>query len=106
MPWLANLIATWQAPSHGVALEEARAQSAVELLFGEGRLNRVGGEQFRLPMPVFLLCGLPVRLAAIPARFSSSSLPPSFATERRTTAFMQPTGTRSGARFSYRGAVA
>ena len=34
-----------------------------------------------------LLRGLPVRLAAISERFSSSSLPPSFARGRRTATF-------------------
>jgi len=35
-----------------------------------------------------LLCGLPGFLAAIFGRFSSSSLPPSFARGRRTTVFI------------------
>ena len=41
---------------------------------------------------VFLSCGRPVLPAAIPGRFSSSSLPPSFAQGRRTTGFI-PQGT-------------
>ncbi len=37
---------------------------------------------------VFLSCGLTGSLSAKPERFSSSSLPPSFAQRRRTTAFL------------------
>jgi hypothetical protein len=42
-----------------------------------------------------LLRSLPVHLAAIPERFSSSSLPPSFAPGRRAAVFT-PRGTAAG----------
>ena len=45
----------------------------------------------------FLSCGRPELSAAIPRRFSSSSLPPSFATGRRTTGFLPQGIARSGA---------
>jgi hypothetical protein len=91
-----------QTPSHDVAPLRALAHTVVELFKGRRRHNGVGNSLLGLTMPVFLLCGLPVRLAAISARFSSSSLPPSFAPGRRTTVFL-PTGARRshapGARF-------
>jgi hypothetical protein len=78
-------------------------------LKGRRPLNGVGNSLLGLTMQVFLLCGLPARLAAILARFSSSSLPPSFAPGRRTTVFL-PTGARRkvvpGARFISGGACA
>ncbi len=55
---------------------------------------------WRHAMTVLLLCGRPASLAAISARFSSSSLPPSFAPGRRTAAFTAPGTAPSGVRFS------
>ena len=46
---------------------------------------------------VSLSCGRPVHLAEIPGRFSSSSLPPSFAQGRRTTVFLPRGAARRGA---------
>lgn len=45
---------------------------------------------------VSLSCGQPVRPAAIPRRFSYSSLPPSFAWGRRTTGFLPQGAARIG----------
>ncbi len=53
--------------------------------------------------PVSLLCGLPANPAAIPRRFSSSSLPPSFAWGRRTTVFLARGTTVRGAPLSWPG---
>ena len=46
---------------------------------------------------VFLLCSLTARLSAISERFSSSSLPPSFAQRRRTTVFLAGGAATAGA---------
>ena len=51
-------------------------------------------------MKFSLLCGLPVLPAAIPGRFSSSSLPPSFVRGRRTTVFAARGTAGGGAPFS------
>ncbi len=48
---------------------------------------------------VSLLCSLTVRLSAISERFSSSSLPPSFAQRRRTTVFLAGGAAGDGAPF-------
>ncbi len=46
------------------------------------------GKQVATAATVLTSCGLTGSLSAKPERFSSSSLPPSFAQRRRTTAFL------------------
>lgn len=46
------------------------------------------GKKAASAVEVLLSCGLTGLLSAKPERFSSSSLPPSFAQRRRTTAFL------------------
>lgn len=57
------------------------------------------------PEAISLSCGRNGHAAAIPERFSSSSLPPSFAQGRRTTAFI-PQGTAAGGALRLSGAGA
>jgi hypothetical protein len=92
--------------SHCVTAVCAWVVRTLELSFGGGVTTASLASGWGCVMSVFLLCGLPASLAAIPGRFLSSLLPPSFAPGRRTAAF-PATGTATrGARFSLPGAVA
>jgi hypothetical protein len=92
--------------SHRVTRGWARANSRAELSAEWALTSASPARKTGLVPTVFLLCGLPTRLAAISARFSSSSLPPSFAPGRRTAAFIDTGTALRGARFYFDGAAA
>jgi hypothetical protein len=85
--------------SHAVTQAKLRLRGGVELSWAAVVTWASPARGRAWVMTVFLLCGLPARLAAIPARLSSSSLPPSFAPGRRTAAFAAPGTAPCGALF-------
>ncbi|WP_418318241.1 hypothetical protein [Piscinibacter sakaiensis] len=84
IPSIAKICKTAAADRAGPELAAARVI--------ETGVGRRSAQQAPIGSTVFLLHSLTVRRAEIPQRFSSSSLPPSFAAGRCATACMQPQG--------------
>jgi hypothetical protein len=82
-------------------LYDGRPGSVELSSLGQSQTATVALAPSRSPM-FSLSCGLSGSLTALSEHLSSSSLPPSFAPERRTTVFLPPGASLRGARFRSR----